>query len=245
MKFNSYSEAAKQLLGVSYYNGSIKEKLEKYCLDNDVKIELKRDDKVYCLQCNKEIKKGKKFCNPSCAAKYNNRHRVVSEQQKEKVRQTLRNKLNKNDGEYIIGNSKPYFLYKKICPICNNEFLGKKKQKYCSPKCAQNSPEVKQKIREKVQERIDNGTFSGWKTRNIKSYAEIFWENVLDNNRINYIREDFSTKKYFLDFFLNSKSEKIDLEIDGKQHTYEERVQHDIERDEYLQSKGYIVYRIP
>ena len=45
--------------------------------------------------------------------------------------------------------------------------------------------------------------------------------------------------------FLYRKNGKfIDLEIDGKQHEYEDRKKHDIERDRYLRSKGYLVYRI-
>lgn len=38
---------------------------------------------------------------------------------------------------------------------------------------------------------------------------------------------------------------KIDLEIDGKQHLYEERQKHDFERDKFLSEQGYVVYRIP
>lgn len=68
--------------------------------------------------------------------------------------------------------------------------------------------------------------------------------NVLDNNNISYTREDFSTKKYFLDFLIEKNGKKIDLEIDGKQHKYEDRKDHDKERDEYLTGLGYIVYRV-
>lgn len=68
--------------------------------------------------------------------------------------------------------------------------------------------------------------------------------SVLDNNNISYIREDFSTKKYFLDFLIEKDGTKIDLEIDGKQHRYEDRKQHDVERDQFLIDLGYTVYRI-
>ena len=74
------------------------------------------------------------------------------------------------------------------------------------------------------------------------SYPERFWMEVLDNNNIRYIKEDFSTKKYFLDFLIFKNDKKIDLEIDGKQHNY--RVEHDKKRDEYLTNLGYIVYRV-
>lgn len=99
-------------------------------------------------------------------------------------------------------------------------------------------------MKDRIQERINNGTFSGWQSRNITSYPEQFWISVLDNNNISYVREDFTTKKYFLDFLIEKNGKKLDLEIDGKQHKYEDRKEHDLERDEYLKSLGYIVYRI-
>lgn len=40
------------------------------------------------------------------------------------------------------------------------------------------------------------------------------------------------------------KGIEIDLEIDGKRHKYEDRVEHDKIRDEYIKSKGIVVYRI-
>lgn len=83
-------------------------------------------------------------------------------------------------------------------------------------------------------------------SRNITSYPENFWINVLNNNHIVFTRE-FKVKKrcgyyYFLDFFIEHNGYKIDLEIDGQQHKY--RKEHDIKRDEYLTSLNYIVYRI-
>ena len=86
--------------------------------------------------------------------------------------------------------------------------------------------------------------FRGWKSRNIISYAERFWMNALDNNNIKYQKEYSLNGKYFLDFLLEKNGKKIDLEIDGKQHQYEERKIHDKKRDEYIISEGYIVYRI-
>ena len=89
---------------------------------------------------------------------------------------------------------------------------------------------------------MDEGRFVGWKTRNIKSYAETFWHNVLQNNNIEYISEYFIDKKYFLDFYIIKNGVEIDLEIDGKQH--KSRKEHDKIRDEYITSKGIVVYRI-
>ena len=93
-------------------------------------------------------------------------------------------------------------------------------------------------------EMVNNGTHSGWKTRNIRSYAEKFWEKVLKENGITFKHEDFSAKKYFLDFLIEINGKLIDLEIDGKQHERDERKGHDEERDKFLAKNGYIVYRV-
>lgn len=65
---------------------------------------------------------------------------------------------------------------------------------------------------------------------------------MLDNNSIIYKREDFSTKKYFLDFLIEKNGIKVDLEIDGKQH--KQRKEHDVERDKFLTENGFKVYRV-
>ena len=97
---------------------------------------------------------------------------------------------------------------------------------------------------------IAEGKHQGWKSRNTKSYAEKFWKEVLDNNNIPY-QEEYVLKKsdlgidslnnFFLDFLLPCN---IDLEIDGKQHNYEDRKEHDKERDAILSQHGYTIYRI-
>ena len=99
--------------------------------------------------------------------------------------------------------------------------------------------EYREKIRQSQLRLVANGTHKGWQTRNIKSYAEKFFETVLNNNRISYDRERH-VGKYFLDFVIGN----IDLEIDGKQHQYADRKQSDYARDEYLRSQGFFVYRI-
>ncbi|QOI72457.1 putative HNH endonuclease [Erwinia phage pEa_SNUABM_50] len=45
-----------------------------------------------CLQCNQEIDDKKKFCNKSCAAKYNNSHRILSEETKSKISKSLKDR---------------------------------------------------------------------------------------------------------------------------------------------------------
>ena len=95
---------------------------------------------------------------------------------------------------------------------------------------------------------IKNGKHKGWQSRNIISYPEQFWIKVLDNNNIVYQREYKlyydNINKYFLDFYIEIGDRKIDLEIDGKQHNFEDRKYHDKIRDEYIKSQGIEVYRI-
>jgi hypothetical protein len=71
---------------------------------------------------------------------------------------------------------------------------------------------------------------------------------VVNNYRIIYEREApiwHGSANYFLDFKLERNGKLIDLEIDGKQHTYEDRAESDKVRDAFLESNGYIVYRVP
>ena len=96
---------------------------------------------------------------------------------------------------------------------------------------------------------IKEGRHKGWTSRNIESYPEKFFKEVLDNNGISYTRELPLKKEdgsnYFLDFVINKNDKIIDLEIDGKQHTYEDRAESDRIRDEFIKNKGFLVYRIP
>lgn len=101
----------------------------------------------------------------------------------------------------------------------------------------------------KVQQRlIEAGVHKGWQSRNIASYAENFWLAVLDNNQIKYKQEVpvwHGSANYFLDFVIEKNGKAIDLQIDGKQHTYTDRANSDVVRDLYLTKQGYLVYRIP
>lgn len=101
--------------------------------------------------------------------------------QKEKVSKSLRehySKLNNTTIEERYFNSvKPdkKLKYKHVCIVCGNEFYSSTKHSnHCSSKCIGEDPNVKQKLRDKIQVRKNNGTFSGWQNRNITSYPEKF-----------------------------------------------------------------------
>ena len=92
-------------------------------------------------------------------------------------------------------------------------------------------------------EKVRNGTHSGWKSRAGKppSYPERFFMEVLNNNKIQFDR-DLLVGKWFIDFAIKDKM--IALEVDGKQHDYEDRKQSDAEKDKFLIDSGWRVHRI-
>ncbi len=209
-KAKSLSDCVRIIKGVNYINGRMKKEVIDYCFTNynlDILKQIEQNKKNYCMQCGKEIAPGKKFCNSSCAAKFNNIGRVMSDETKKKISDANRKEvINKITNEPIRNRKR----IECICKTCGNLFYSYRKSNYCSPTCAGKSEDVKEKIRKRVYDRIKNGTFSGWKTRNVKSYAEMFWEEVLKRNNIEFKREDFGTKKYFLDFLIEKNGNKID-----------------------------------
>lgn len=207
--------------------------------------------------------RNKKYCNSSCSAKDTNKlkkgikHKLSESGYLNIINANKKRILNNNSYLIIEENNKKIVIKKpKICPCCGSDFITKKsKQKYCSKKCgAKNriiTDETKEKLRNKVKERIDKGTFSGWSNRNIISYPEKFFIEVLNNNNLIYEHNKPIKKKdlgydensnYFLDFYFEDK--KIDLEIDGKQHKLKDRKESDKKRDELLINNGIKVYRI-
>ena len=251
----TFTEAIKIVFGKNYINGRLKNELAGYVkskYDLDIVEIIKNNNKCFCAYCGKEIKgknkTSKRFCCSSCAAKYNNAQRGPrSEKTKRKISESLKLTNAKNTKSTGIRDEiHNRFYYEHVCENCGKHFLTTKVvQKYCSTKCAHNSEKYKEKLRNTMLKKVANGSHSGWKSRKISSYAEKFWEDVLKNNSIEFVREDFSTKKYFLDFLIIKNGKRIDLEIDGKQHNIEERKKHDSERDKFLTENGYIVYRIP
>ena len=188
-----------------------------------------------------------RFCSIKCSKSFStkNNRKSISE----KVSNTLkgRKSIFKGTGENYL------CVEDRICKKCEIKFTSKRKlQKYCSQTCARShkTDETKEILRQKALENVKNGKHKGWKTRNIESYPEKFFKKVLIENNIVFEFNKPIKKRdigidcdsnYFLDFYLPEYN--IDLEIDGKQHYYEDRKQHDIIRDYHL-SKIYKIYRI-
>jgi len=113
------------------------------------------------------------------------------------------------------------------------------------------SEETKEKIRKKRIEYLkDNKKNTAWyhKGKRKMSYGEKFIHTVFLKEKIyeKYdIINEFCEYPYFIDFaFIN---EKVAVEFDGAVHfnNGEKRIEHDIERDNYLTSIGWRMYRLP
>lgn len=171
-----------------------------------------------------------------------------------------------HNNKYVTNRSKEILVHK--CMYCGKEIRAKYiKNVYCYD-CAKErglknlllwdengkriaSEKFREAVRKSQQKLIKEGRHKGWQSRNIISYPEQFWMEVLQNNNIEYSFNHVVNKKthlglddnsnYFLDFLINGN---IDLEIDGKQHKYEDRAESDRIRDEILMKNNFIVYRV-
>ena len=205
-----------------------------------------------CERCGKVMttKYGSgRFCCSSCA-----HVREHTDDTKRKISESLIISIGSGERTtYTIitedGKKRRYSTTKK-CFICNSPLKNCNKSGLCQ-QCL-NHTTIGKDIRKETGKvsylkMKEAGTHQGWKSRNIHSYPEIFWCNVLDNNGISYEMElpvKHIDSNYFLDFYIEKDGIKIDLEIDGKQHKYQDRVESDSNRDEYLKNLGYIVYRV-
>lgn len=149
-----------------------------------------------------------------------------------------------------------HFTKNRKCPDCNKLIKDKNKSGYCSAcvnKHLKDNPNWQSKLSKAVLVRIANGTHKGWQSRNILSFPEKFFIQVLKNNnlidkcKINHPikQRDLdinNSMNYFLDFFFEDK--KLDVEIDGGQHKLPNRQIKDKIRDERLTQHGIKVYRI-
>lgn len=224
-----------------------------------------------CPICNKvfSIKENidQTTCSFSCANYYFRSHKP--DEIKEKISNSLKEyyistgkgikpklkKFKKLEKDRIEEKEVRETKYIYECENCKSEFSRKRLEsgklsdsKFCSRECFIQVTSTN--LREKAMIRIQNGTHVGWQIRPIESYPEKFFKSVLEQNGIPYEfnkpikKSDLGLECmscYFLDFYLPEKN--IDLEIDGKQHKYQERKEHDKIRDEHL-SKLFKIYRI-
>ena len=174
-----------------------------------------------------------RFCSKSCAN---------SRQHSDDTKQKISKSLNEH-----YGNTS-YKAQQYECIQCgkkfNNKDLTNNHQTICNKCTKLNStfiydgpdlPYVEESTKEK-----------GYFSRSQMSYPEKFWKLVLENNDIQY-QHDYIVQLpkgkrgvYRLDFLVDN----FDIEIDGQFHLEESCKIKDQKRTEYLETLGYIVYRI-
>ena len=216
------------------------------------RITCARVEKV-CPTCGSDFeailytgKDEQRFCSKTCANKQNV---FRSESQREKIRRSLLEFHRERDISCGIHRESRGECRTVKCKNCEKLFLYKINKQFCSRSCVTTyywkTEEYRNKILGSIKNKVDNGTHSGWKSREGKlpSYAERFFIKVLNNNGIDFTRE-FRVDKYFVDFAIQIGDVKIALEIDGKQHELPDRKESDSKKDETLLSCGWTVYRI-
>jgi len=164
-----------------------------------------------CLYCKKDITyktdKRAKFCNSSCAAKYNNPKRKHSNETKQKISdaaikndaaKNFRNSLNK-------GGLKQCSVYFKKCKVCGLLFTASSKiknRKCCSKKCIKIQSGGYREGSGRSHSGYFRGIFCG-------STYELVWVIYrLDHNLIVKRFEGFLTDgkiKYYPDFLIENK----------------------------------------
>jgi hypothetical protein len=224
-----------------------------------------------CKSCGKEFTedyrksikskyKAAAFCSEKCARSFSTKNEIKQEiykpckicnelvlvNKRSSIVACNKHKQNRRDSK------------NKRCKDCEAPIYNRNKSGYCEkcwPKHRFESEGSRLKLSIAVNERIANRAHKGWQSRNIVSYPEQFFIGVLKNNNLEKGRDYgfnyplpksklglSSCANYFLDFYFEDV--KLDLEIDGKQHEYEDRIVSDKNRDTLLKDNGYTVYRI-
>jgi very-short-patch-repair endonuclease len=258
----SHEEIA-SILGYKYCNGRLWKILKKLCIENDIQFKnlgIRQKTRKYkqitkiCPECNFEFitlenhPKEKITCSRNCSNIYFSKIRSISFTDKlEKECFICGNltKYGKNFGskrnilcescKQNRENKRRYNRkYTKICKHCGKEFKTFKKPVFCSRHCASKYT---------MDALVKSGNHIGWKSRKklVPSYPELYFMNVLKNMNVEYEYEK-PVGKYFIDFEIHDKM--IALEVDGKQHNEPNRILSDKNKDGFLKTLGYIVFRI-
>jgi very-short-patch-repair endonuclease/predicted nucleic acid-binding Zn ribbon protein len=244
-------------LGFSYFNGRISNQITDLLdshgistdhFDSSKKVKARRKYPIIkkkCPVCNKEFetqvgnKEERVTCSYSCSNTFfaTTRHTDCANS---KASNTLK--------VYHQDNGTARTTYTKDCPVCKASFQSvKEEQITCSNKCAgvlrNQNPVVIERLRDSANQRVANGTHSGWASRkNLKpSFPEKVVFDILAELNIRLEREH-KCGKWFIDFA--DINRKIAIEIDGKQHEWPDRKVSDMRKDTYLISEGWQVHRI-
>jgi predicted nucleic acid-binding Zn ribbon protein len=126
---NSISEVLKTL-GITD-NSSNWKKIKNLANEIGFNLEIyKNRKKRFCLKCGKELTSNQsKFCSNSCSASYNNIGRKMSNETKNKIR----NSLVKKEKNVKLPKKEKII---KHCLNCGCEITGYHRIKFCSPQCS-------------------------------------------------------------------------------------------------------------
>lgn len=156
---------------------------------------------------------------------------------------------------------KYYITYENFqipkCKFCENEAKHKRGLNFYQTCCGKNcitknnktkihTNETKKQLSISLKLAIKEGRAKGWNNCRNKqklSYPEEFFIKIIENefNDKNYIKE-YPFGIYSIDFAWPHK--KLAIEIDGKQHEWEERKISDIKKDKLLNENSWKVMRI-
>lgn len=193
--------------------------------------------KTECLYCGVNIyQNGKKFCNRSCSALYNNKLRIRSPESKLKISNIMK---------CIAAKKPPIPTIRANCVNCGSTFNKKHHSpvRLCSQTCvnANNSKIMKEKIKNGYNPNKHRG-------RHKRSYMETSFEEWLGVTfpNIKYeIEHPFKSntlnKTFFTDFFFPDLC--LAIELDGTQHN--KTIEYDSIRDaNILLEHSVYIYRI-
>lgn len=189
-----------------------------------------KESKLLCKYCNKECSKyGLKNHQSRCNFNPN------KDAESAIWRKAMKEKKGKNQWTKAKETGVPYVLSDETRNKISNASKGRTHTHETRKKISIKRKKYLEDNPDKVPYLINH--FS-----NGPSYAERYWQGILDAHNINYIAEH-RVSLYSLDFAIPEK--KIDLEIDGDQHYLDNRiVESDKRRTDFLQSEGWTVIRI-
>jgi len=157
--------------------------------------QMKDNNKKYCIVCGKLLdgKYQRRFCSCSCAAKYNNSHRIVSDETKIKISEALiKDKITNSVKQLKITKE-------RFCKVCGKELLHRQTI-YCSKKCKMNHD---QQMYEKY--------ISDWKNGNEDG---VYSDYVVDKRIRRYLHEKYNSKCQKCGWGeINSHTNKVPLQI--------------------------------
>ena len=262
--FNAHCRHCKIHLGEERYNKNLEIQKEKQKLalkgnkiaknkrdkDNEEKLAKWISEQHTCEYCGKimtEFYGSGRFCCRSCSNAWVSNNRP--EEAVQKCIEAGAGNLYRS-GRYgfsLLSHEERSAIMKEVFnrPESKERFL-----KYCIP--AAHTKEATSKQSASMRKAIENGARPGFlSTGPNNSYPEKAISIILDKLGINYIK-DYSVSKsklgikssgaYRLDFYIPNGN--VDLEVDGSQHLFKDRMNHDLLRNNYLISNGYNVFRI-